>query len=295
MEETQTPLTTRNEEIGLLDMLVTVVENAKLLILGPLLVGLCALGIGFMLPQTYESVAVLQAERPVDPQNTPVGLNSATVASLMATASVLDPVAVTLGLVVENDIEEARRKLREQIKPSVGRTDKLLTLTVSASSSQQAQALARAVLRQTYIQSRPKGSDRSRLESQLAAAKTRAENAQNAAVSLAKRLESPGASVSNDLARSYADLLTVTAAAQAQATRLEAEIEGLSDAQLVQEPTLPKKASQPKKGLMAIGATLAVGLVLMLFVFVRQALRNTAANARVAGKLARIRQSLGLK
>lgn len=296
MEESTRSLTTQNEAIGLLDVLVIFAENLKLLIVGSLAVGLCALGVSFMLPQTYESVAVLQAERSIDPQSPPAGLNSAVViASLMITASVLDPVVATMELVAEDDVEEARRKLREQIKVSVGRADKLLTLTVSASSSQQAQALARAVLQQTYIQSRPKGSDRARVERQLAAAKTRVENAQNAAAGLAKRLELPGASVGNDLARSYADLLTVAAAAQTQATRLEAELEGLGESQLVQQPTLPKKASKPKKGLVAISATMMAGLVLLAFILMRQAVLTSAANPGAVGKWARIRQSLGLK
>lgn len=295
MEESPKSLTSQNEAAGFLDVLVIFAENLKLLIIGPLAVGLCALGVGFMLPQTYESVAVLQAERPIDPQGTPIGLNSVVIASLMTSASVLDPAAVAAGLVASNDVEEARRKLREQIKVSVGRTDKLLTLTVSASSSQQAQALARAVLQQTYIQSRLKGSDRARVEKQLAAAKTRAENAQNVAAGLAKRLELPGASISNDLARSYADLLTVTAAAQTQATELEAELEGLSESRLVQEPTLPKKASKPKKGMIAIGSTLMAGLVLLVFVLIRQALLTSAADPAAIGKWARIRRSLGLK
>jgi capsular polysaccharide biosynthesis protein len=296
MEESPRSLTTQNEAIGLLDALVIFAENLKLLIVGPLVVGLCALGVGFMLPQTYESVAVIQAERPTDPLSPPAGLNSAVViASLMTTASVLDPAAATVGLDAGDDVEETRSKLREQIKVSVGRADKLLTLTVSASSSQQAQALARAVLQQTYLQSRPKGSDRARVEKQLAATMARAENAQNAAASLAKRLELPGASVSNDLARSYADLLTVVAAAQTQATRLEAELEGLSESQLVQQPTLPKKASKPKKSLIAMGATMMAGLALLAFILMRQVVLASAANPGVVGKWARIRQSLGLK
>ena len=46
---------------------------------------------------------------------------------------------------------------------------------------------------------------------------------------------------------------------------------------------------------MAIGATLGTGLLLLLFIFVRQALRTTAADAEAAGKLARIRRALSLK
>jgi capsular polysaccharide biosynthesis protein len=283
MEEIQSPPSSTVEEIGLLDLLVTLTENVKLLIIGPLAVGLCALGISFMVPQTFDSVAVLQAEQAT--------------ASLMVTAAVLDPVVASLGLAKGDAVEDARRTLREHIKVAVGRNDKLLTLTVSASAAQQAQATANAVLQQTYLQSSPKGVVRKRLEVQLTEAQGRLKNAESAAAGLLKRLDSPAANTNTgtELARGYADLLSAAGAAQNQVSALETQLEGLSDALLVQAPTLPQKASKPKKALIAIGATLATGLLLLLFVFMRQALRNTAADAQTAGKLARIRRSLGLK
>ncbi|MBP8205513.1 MAG: lipopolysaccharide biosynthesis protein, partial [Giesbergeria sp.] len=264
-----------------LDILVTLAENIKLLILGPLFVGICALGIAYIVPQTFESIAVLKAEQAT--------------ASLMTTASVLDPVAADLGLTKVDSAEEARKLLREQIKVSVGRNDKLLTLTVSAPAPQQAQAIANAVLQQTYVQSRPKGSDLTRLEIQLKDAKARTKSAEDAAGALLKRMESNGAAGSTESARGYAELLNVAAAAQNQVAALQAQLEGLTDAQLIQAPTLPEKASKPKKGLIAIGATLAAGLALMLFVFVRQAVRGAAKDAGAASKMARIRRALALR
>ena len=271
----------QQEEIDLLDILVTLAENIKLLILGPLFVGICALGIAYIVPQTFESIAVLKAEQAI--------------ASLMTTASVLDPVAADLGLTKVDSAEEARKLLREQIKVSVGRNDKLLTLTVSAPAPQQAQAIANAVLQQTYVQSRPKGSDLTRLEIQLKDAKARTKSAEDAAGALLKRMESNGAAGSTESARGYAELLNVAAAAQNQVAALQAQLEGLTDAQLIQAPTLPEKASKPKKGLIAIGATLAAGLALMLFVFVRQAVRGAAKDAGAASKMARIRRALALR
>lgn len=271
----------QQEEIDLLDILVTLAENIKLLILGPLLVGLCALGIAYIVPQTFESIAVLKAEQAT--------------ASLMTTAAVLNPVAAELGLTQEDSPEEARRRLREQIKVAVGRNDKLLTLTVSAPTPHQAQIVADAVLRQTYQQSRPKASELARLEVQLKGAEARIKNAEDAAGALLKRMELSGAGGGAELARGYGELLTVAAAAQKQVAELQALIEGVTDAQLVQAPTLPQKASKPKKGLIAIGATLAAGLALMLFVFVRQAVRGAAKDADAASKLARIRRALALR
>ncbi len=250
MEETQRPDNPgthfEQDEISLLDMLVTLAENAKLLIIGPLLVGLSALGISYMLPPSFESVAVLQAEQ--------------VTASLMTTAVVLDPVVAKLGLAKDASAEEARGMLRRQIKAAVGK-DKLLVLTVSAPTPQQAQAIAVAVLEQTYLQRRPKGGILARLEAQLAEAQR---------------------------------LLKTDVAAQLQVSALAAQLDGVSQAQLVQAPTLPQKASQPKKTQLAIVATLAAGLALLLFIFMRQALRNAVADVEAARKLARIRRALGL-
>ena len=283
MEETQNRFNATNVEVGLLDVLVTLAENVKLLVIGSLLVGVCALGVSFMLPQTFQSVAVLQAEQPT--------------ASLMVTAAVLDPVIVSLGLAKDETVEDARIKLREQIKTAVGRNDKLLTLTVSARTAQQSQAIATAVLQQTFLESRPKGTIRTRLETQLTEAKSRLDNAQDASKGVLKRLESSGAGVNGgvELARGYAELLNAAGAAQNQISALEAQLEGFSGAQLVQAPTLPQKAGQPKKGAIAIGATLAAGLALLLFIFTRQVLRNTTVNETSAAKLLRIRKSLGLR
>lgn len=270
-------------EVGLLDLLVTLAENIKLLIIGPLVVGICALFASFLLPQNFQSVAVLQADQ--------------FTASLMSTATVLDPVIASFSLSKDGTVEEARIKLREKIKANVGRVDKLLTLTVSDRTASQAQAIATALLQQTYLESSPKGSARMRLGAQLEEARTRLKNAQDASIGVLKRLESnvSGAAGGVELARGYAELLNATGAAQGQVSTLEAQLEGLTDAQLVQSPTLPQKPNQPKKALVAIGATLAAGMTLLLFVFVRQGFRNTVASEKTSAKVLRIRNAFRLK
>jgi len=54
----------------------------------------------------------------------------------------------------------------------------------------------------------------------------------------------------------------------------------------------PDYKSKPKKALMAVVATLAAGFVLLLFVFVRQALRNSAQNPESAAKVQAITLAL---
>lgn len=283
MEDAPNRANSVQNEVGLLDLLVTLAENIRLLVVGPLVVGLCALIVSFLLPQTFQSVAVLQADQ--------------TTASLMATAAVLDPVIASLGLAKDNTVEEARTELRERIKTNVGRVDKLLTLTVSDRTASQAQAIAKALLQQTYQESRPKGSARVRIGVQLEEARMRLKNAQDASAGVLKRLESnsSGVAAGVELARGYAELLGATGTAQGQVSLLEAQLEGLTDAQLVQAPTLAQKPSQPKKGLIAIGATLATGLALLLFVFIRQAFLNITPSETTSAKVLRIRNSFRMK
>ncbi|MBM3390117.1 MAG: lipopolysaccharide biosynthesis protein [Betaproteobacteria bacterium] len=61
----------------------------------------------------------------------------------------------------------------------------------------------------------------------------------------------------------------------------------------------PERKSKPKKAPITMVATLAAGFALLLFVFIRQALRNAQQSGETAEKLARLRgsfrQALGLK
>jgi uncharacterized protein involved in exopolysaccharide biosynthesis len=286
MENTQLPASAE-AEISLLDLLVTLADNIKLLILGPLTVGLAALAIAFYLPQTFESVAVLQAEPAV--------------ASTLLTASVLDPAAASIGLSPAQSVEVAREALRGRIKIAPGRNDKLLTITATGTTPQQAHATAKALLAAAYAQSRPTGQAKTRLEAQLADTKLRLEQAQTAGdkvLSLIEKIDDRSGSTttrSAELPRSYSELLNTITAAQAQIATIEAQLEGMIDSQLVQVPTLPEKAVSPKKTMIAVGATLATGFLLLLWVFMRNGLRSAEADPVSADKLARIRRALSLR
>jgi len=249
--------------------------------------GLVALVIAFAWPQTYESVTILQAEPAT--------------ASLIGTAAVLDPAVTALGLGQGQSIESARDALRGRIKTSSGRTDKLLTITVSGARPTQAQAAAKAVLAAAYAQSQPIGVLKVRLDTQLVNARARLENARVAgskvfaAFDRVYKLDSPLKSGVGELARNYAELQNVISAAQALVLQIEGQLDGLTDSQLVQTPSLPVKAASPKKGMVAVGATLATGFLLLLLVFIRNGLQSAEADPVSAAKLARIRRALSLR
>ncbi len=274
---TETPHYPEDDEISLLDLLQTIVDNLRLLVIGPILVGLLALGWTSFLPKTYQSTAILSADQ--------------TTASLMHSAAVLDPIASKLGYTPSMSSDEARAQLKAQVKANFNAKDKLLTLTAQANSPQAAQALAQAVLQQTYIQSQPRDSAKLRLQKQLTQAQTREKEAIQTAQLLGRKLDAAGSLGASEVAQGYAQMIGVVKESQNTQIDIERQLQGLDASLLVQEATLPTMHSAPKRSLIATIAALATGFALLLFVFIRQALRNIGKNEEAAQKISALKAS----
>jgi tyrosine-protein kinase Etk/Wzc len=65
--------------------------------------------------------------------------------------------------------------------------------------------------------------------------------------------------------------------------------------QIVDKAQPPERRSKPKRALTAILATIGGGILLLVFVFLRQAIRNSAQDPRNAAKIDRIRRGFGFK
>jgi len=271
---TENPQLPEDDDISLLDLLQTIVDNLRLLVIGPIVVGLLALAAASLWPKTYESTVILKAEQ--------------TTASLMLSAAVLDPIAANLGYTPKMDQDEARDKLKKMIKANVNAKDNLLTLTTQADTPQASQALAKAVLQQTYTQSQPRDSEKLRLQKQLAQAQAREKEATQTAQLLGRKMEGGGNAAASELAQGYAQMIGVVKESQAIQIDIERQLQGLDSSVLVQEATLPTKHTAPKRGLVTITTTFAACFALLLFVFIRQALRNAAQYPKSAQKLSAI-------
>jgi uncharacterized protein involved in exopolysaccharide biosynthesis len=125
-------------EVSLLDLLLVVAENLKLLILGPIVVGLLALAIGYALPQRFTSSAILALPMPMPmlgstptPTPTPTSKSKSTpaqAAAMMVSPLVLDPVIQSLGLSAGLTIERARANLGRSRRSSEKTVCYVLTL-----------------------------------------------------------------------------------------------------------------------------------------------------------------------
>lgn len=280
------------DEVSLLDLLVVVAENIKLLIFGPLLVGLLALGGSYLLPQKFVSNAIL-ALPTVAPTPTPTPTQAA---AMMVSPIVLDPIIESLDLSRGESLQIARTELANQIKATVGK-DLLLRIDVTAETPAAAQTLANAVIDHWLKSTAPGERDRADLEKRLGYA----QKSLDSVTRLIDRLSTEGAAALNQpLTRGEAGT-SIVAVGELQARYLAdvlnipRTLQGLSRDVVLQPPTLPTEPVSSKKSLVAIMATLGAGFALLLFVFMRQAWRGAAQDPESAEKQVRLRAALGLK
>jgi len=280
-------------EASLLDLLVVVAENIKLLVIGPLLAGLVALGVAFVLPQSYVSQAILLVPSPSSPSS----LNAVQSAAVMVSPLVLDPLVAQDPKLKDKPIEEARRELAKQIKAAVDKKNDLLRLDVTADQPAAAQTLANAVIDTWLKTTLPTRQDREDLEKRL----SYASKALDSVTALVEKLSVDGAlSLGKPLTRgeagtSLVGLSELQTRYLSDVLAIPRALQGLSRDVIKQAPTLPTEPVSNKKALIAIMTTLATGFALLLFVFMRQAWRNAAQDPQAAHKLARLRAALGFK
>lgn len=383
MQDTQAPSMVEDDEISLLDLLQTVVDNLRLLVLGPLAVGLAALGISFAVPPTY--TAKTQFLPPQQQQSAAASM-LASLGSLGglagAVSGIKNPSDQYIAFMKSNAVQDAlierfklkdrydhktltdtRKALQENTRIASGK-DGLMSVEVDDKDPQFAAELANAYvdeLRTLMGKLAVTEAQQRRLffEKQLAQAKDKlteadialkstgisdsvlksnpasavaavaslkaqvtaqevkvgamrgylAESAPdfkqamaelaNLRAQLAKQDRqdtsptAPGKGgdyVSNYRNFKYYETLFELFAKQYELARVDESREG-AVIQVLDAAQPPERKSKPKKALIAIIATLASGFALLLFVFVRQALRNGAQDEETAQKLASIKTS----
>ena len=287
-------MNTDENEISLLDLLLVVAKNLKLLILGPIAMGFLALAFAYTLPQSFTSQAILALPASTStstPTPTPVQATA-----MMISPVVLDPVIVSLDLADGYSIEGARARLLNQIKAVVGK-DGLLRLDVTARTSLEARAIANAVVDTWLKSTAPGAQDLADMEVRLTYAK-----ASLAAVSrLLARLAAGGNSILNkpltlgDAGTSMVAVGELQARYLADVLTIPRAMQGLSHDVVMQPPTLPAEPNVRKKSLIAVLAALGSGFALLLWVFMRQAWKTAALDPDAADKQAKLRAVFGFK
>jgi uncharacterized protein involved in exopolysaccharide biosynthesis len=371
-----------DDEISLLDLLQTVVDNLRLLVIGPLAVGLLALGISFLIPPTF--TAKTQFLPPQQQQSTAASM-LASLGSLGglagAAAGLKNPADQYVAYMKSNAVKDAlidrfnlmerynakmrtdARQALEGVTRIASGKDGLMSVEfddkdpkfaadlanahveelrnvlgkLAVTEAQQRrlffekqllkakdnliaaeQALKATGVSDSVLKSNPASAVAgvAALKAQITAQEVKigamrgylAETAPdfkqamtelaNLRAQLAKQDKddtASGSSGQGDYVSRYRDFkyqetLFDLFAKQYELAKVDEAREG-AVIQVLDAAQPPERKSKPKKALIAIIATLASGFALLLFVFVRQALRNAGGDQETAGKLVALKAS----
>lgn len=281
------------DEISLLDLLTVVVENLKLLILGPLAAGILALGISFLITPTFT------AKTTVIPPGQSSGSGGA--AALLGqlgglgglvggAAGIKTPTDQYLAYLESNTLRDeliekfklreryeakyqqsARDALKASVKATADKKSGLIQIEVDDRDPKFAADLANA-----YVEAL------SHMIGQLALkeAKVKRELLEHQITeAMQKSYQSPlvREAIIQSLVREY------------ETARLDERKDNPFLAQ-VDVAEVPELKAKPKKALIAVVTTLATGFLLLLFVFVRNALRNAEQDPESKEKLSGLKK-----
>lgn len=253
------------DQFGLLDILLTIAEQLRLIVVGSLLCGAVGYGLASIWPKKFESVAIVRA----DPE----------FATQVKAAFIIDGALNKLGYFKDADEEEAeelRESLRRSIYTQANREDRIVTVRLSADSAEKARALQIEILRTVFEVSKPRGAELKDLEAEKVLLEGQVQEL-TVTAQIARRLlvESGKTENAGDLASSLAAISINLSAVQGNITRINRKIAGLSEEDLLQPPTVAKKPVSPKPGPISIMTAICACALLILFVLARHGLRHS--------------------
>lgn len=269
-----------DDDISLLDLLLVVAENLRLLLLGPLLAGALALGVASLLPRSYESVTLIRGGSAALP-----GL----VMSRPVLAAVLEGTKEAGTSVPQ---ERALRDLGERIKASFNNKDQLVTIEVRGTTPQEAQRTGQQLFQQLKAISAPSGPERARLNQQLADIQRRTAQVDRSIAMLTSQLQGKVVDLRPEAAQGYAQLIQAARQLDSDRLALEKQLAGIDESNLLLAPSLPDLPVSTKRRLIVPLAMLGTGFGLLLFVFFRQSLRNARQDPVSATKVERATSAL---
>jgi capsular polysaccharide biosynthesis protein len=271
--------------ISLLDLLVVVARNLKLLILGPIIAGLLALGISYIVPQTYTSQALLD-----------LGQANKATETMMRSPAVLDTVMARFPSrhgSTDAGREELSRTFRFTTAATTQTTLPATLLQVDADSPDRAQALANALIDAWLASTKPPPVAKQALERQLRVNR----EALDAILHLITRLSTESTKPVRPNEPFAVDVpvdkyIQIRDGYVEKIASIELQLRGNTRDSISSPPTLPTQPTAPKRGLIAILVTLGSGFALLLWVFMRQIWRNGAQDPLVAEKQAKLLAAL---
>lgn len=246
------------DEINILDFFVTITENIKLLLVGPLACGLLVLGISFLVPQTYESSFTLGTNS----MNVDIGQ----IQRLVLRTKSFEDVAEKIN--VGNGSPLTGKDIRKKTTSVNNRTNTEINFKVEAPNAQEAYFLATALLDTAFKYKDELLSNESARLKNYNESFAIINKIQNR---LEKELLLEKSASDALLTQSYVGLISQSTVLKELAVKQGMVVEGLNQIHAVNMPILQPKAVRPNKlTLFGLGVLIS-GFLLVLYIFIRKA------------------------
>lgn len=265
-----------------MDLALILSENLKTLLIFPLIGILCAGGFLFLQtqkPATFVSQAALSVEVSKASLSTqsfnPAHLRAEVLVSAINTGDALGDLNSTAGTVTA----------------TLGRADRLVQLSATASSAEAAHALNLAALEKIYAFTTPTGPEPARLHQVLSNERSRLLEIQKLITQTA-----PTITTSAEDVRAYGELLDIASKREFAIAKIEHQLSGISPSNLVLAPTYPSPIyPSPKRLLVLIAGLVGGGVIALIWIFGRHAMSKLHDDEKQVIKLQRIKTNMGFK
>jgi len=283
-------------EISILDILVVFAENIRIIILVPLLTGLIALGVTYLITPTYQSVAILKAS-----EGAQVGVMQGAQVGVMQ-QGVQDGPEIFTSIDVINQVLKTypgttARELSKRIFVSVKKQDfnSYITLIAEDSTPQKAQNLCYEIIASSRELSLPRGKQLDKIKNEIKNTEEAISDLRLVANKISPYVDKKASSIEGEgVARAYCAIIEKLSIQKQLQVNLNQLMSGFGEDSFIQKPTLPDKAISPKKGKIAIMTAFASGFLIIIYIFIRAGLRNLSRDAEASEKLQRIRKRISL-
>jgi hypothetical protein len=241
-------------------------------VLGPIVVGLIALGLASAWPKSYTSVAYLTLDE-----------NEARAADVRMRSTLLLDKVLAEFTVPGNTLEARRRHLEENRRIAVAagtsaKTSGLFRLEYSERDPASAQKINSIFIEAWLNSTRPPPDRRATLEADIERTDLQVQSISR----LIERLEKDApsliapSSLQGELATPIAGLISKRDEGLVNLTALRNSLKGISRDVIFAPPDLPEEPSWPKRGIITILATFTGALLLLVFVILRRFVRSRA-------------------
>lgn len=270
-----------DDQISLLDILVTLAESWRLLVFGPFIAGVLAGGLTFLWPKTFESVAIVRMDEEE--------------VALLHTAPVLDPLIEKFGLLAEAGgiVDDARQGVKARLIFTVDKRTKLATITAKGRTPDAAQALGSSAIVAVLKELQVKGQEKALLEKTIAINNRAIASSEDAVESIQHSLKRAGASdqAQETAIKNLAAINADIAKRSQENEELRQKLEPKGAEVFVQEASLPQRKVSPKRSLIVLLVILASGFALLIFVFMRKAWNSVVQKDEAMQKIALIKKA----